>query len=444
MLVLHLAWRYACSRWVNLVAVLAVALALTVQIVVMAVLDGQIDFAQERIRNLGEQVAIHPKHNGPSRAAFPAVAARLEAVAGVRGVTPRVRALCLLEYDNSTHPLEITGIDLASEVRFSQLPEHMLHVVLDRDAPTWEHYDTPAMRHPGLFLGRGVANALGIDPPVEAHLLYQKPGDQGFVRQPVVVTSAFASGSWRADDYGAFVPLETAQEVRFQSWPEDERDRISIFSVWLDDIYAAERLERPLVDATRAAMKLPYPPESTTWIRRWESIAKGMVHENRLQEIILVLMNLSGGFCVFAILATLVSGRLRDVGLLRCIGATRGTVVSVFLLVGLMIGMVGSAVGLGGAVFLTSHTTLKGTYDDGTTYERVAPRIDAYFEKITGTPMYPPRMYGIQGAKGLPVKLTWPKIRLYVLGAVLISVLAAAYPALLAGRVEPVEALHNE
>lgn len=444
MYILRLAWRYTRSRWVNLVAVLAVAMALTVQIVVMAVLDGQIDFMKDRVRNLGEQVSLEYGSVGPDLATFAKAAEAIEALPNVTGVTPHVRAYGLLEYRNRTHPIEITGIDLAAEARYSQLPEHMLHVVVDSDNPSWAHSDVKDLKYPGLFLGRGVADNLGIDPPAVAHIVYQVPGRDGFERKPVVVTSAFASGSWIADGYGAFVPLSVAQDIRFGSRPKDRRDVISTFSVWLNELDAADDMKEAVAAAAQEAVNSPYEPGVSTWVDRWESMAKGMVNENRLQEIIMVLMNLSGGFCVFAILATLVSGRLRDVGLLRCIGASRMGVVSVFLLVGLMIGLVGSAIGLAGGTFLTSHTTVASVDENGKPYERVTPRVDAYYEAITGQPMYPPRMFGIQGAKGLPVKLTWWKIRWYVAGAVLISVLAAAYPAVWAGRVEPVEALHDE
>lgn len=154
----------------------------------------------------------------------------------------------------------------------------------------------------------------------------------------------------------------------------------------------------------------------------------------------MVLMNLSGGFCVFAILATLVSRRVKDVGLLRCLGTSRIRIVGLFLTIGLVIGVAGAAMGLAGSLWLTSHIEVQQVGAP----PRTAPRIDAYFEMMTGQPLYPPRMFGVLGSKGLPIRIVPWKVGAYALGAILIAVLAALYPALWAGRLEPVEALRDE
>ncbi len=167
-----------------------------------------------------------------------------------------------------------------------------------------------------------------------------------------------------------------------------------------------------------------------TWQRQWRTISEGMAYENRLQELILLLMNLSGGFCVFAIIATMVSKRSRDVGLLRCIGGTRTGVVCTFLLVGLIIGLAGSALGLGAGYALA---------EPGLFFADGRPLVDYLHREIMGEPLYPPRMFLVGGVK----PIFGAKVLIYALGATLISVLAAAYPAIWAGTREPVEALQN-
>ncbi len=58
MMYAQLAFRYATRRLVNYIAVLALALALAVQIVAMAVLDGMLVDLEKRLRNLGEQITL--------------------------------------------------------------------------------------------------------------------------------------------------------------------------------------------------------------------------------------------------------------------------------------------------------------------------------------------------------------------------------------------------
>ena len=68
------------------------------------------------------------------------------------------------------------------------------------------------------------------------------------------------------------------------------------------------------------------------------------------------------------------------------------------------------------------------------------PLVDWLFHQITGDPLYPPRMFLVGGVQPI---FGW-KVGLYAGAAVLISLLAAAYPALWAGSREPLEALRDE
>jgi ABC-type lipoprotein release transport system permease subunit len=198
---------------------------------------------------------------------------------------------------------------------------------------------------------------------------------------------------------------------------------------------------------------------SDTWRKRWGEIAEGMKHENNLMDLVLFLNDGASGFCVFAILVTLVSRRIRDVGLLRCIGASRRGVMGAFLIVGLILGVAGGLIGVAGGTFLSGPLTLETVDGErrlsaGGAVERALsglekasdrrPRIDAYYEAMTGQPLYPPRMFGISGEAGLPMLIHPWKLALYFASAVLVAVFAAAYPATWAACREPMSALRED
>ncbi len=71
------------------------------------------------------------------------------------------------------------------------------------------------------------------------------------------------------------------------------------------------------------------------------------------------------------------------------------------------------------------------------------PRIDRYYEQITGQPLYPPRMFGIADEAGLPTVIYPWKLAIYFFAAVLVAVLAAVYPAAWAAWREPMSALQE-
>ena len=442
--IFRLAWRYANARWVNYAAVIAVALAVMVQIVVMAVLDGMLDDMKNRVRSMGEQIAIWCGGDLPTQAEFAVTRDVLQEDPRVRGVTPLLRDYGLLSTPRKTWPVILYGIDLSAEATYSELPGHLDNLKLDRNDPRWKDPDKATSTLPGLFLGAGLAERLNLIAGDTVRLVYwprnARP-DVKPVRKRFEVASTFRSGSPISDEYVAFVPIDEARDMVLSHLPQGQRDRVGVLSLWLHDIEEASEMKDRVARVAVSALQKPGRDLGvTTWEETWYSLAQGMAHENMLQEVILVLMNLSGGFCVFAIIATLVARRVRDVGLLRCIGTSRLGVVAVFLLVGLMIGVVGAGLGTAGGYFLTGHTTVQSA----NLPDRVAPRIDAYWEQVTGYPLYPPRMFGVQGAKGLPVKVNHIKVLLYVIGAIMISVLAAVYPAVWAGLREPVEALRDE
>ncbi len=421
MYIFPLAWRYATCRLVNLVAVLAVALALTVQIVVMAVLDGMLLDMEQRVRELGEQITISFQGELPGREDFARAASACAALPGVKGATPLIRQYALARREPEYALTLVYGIDLAAETAFSRLPQHLVDLKLDPRTADWFGGQPHPSNRPPLYLSARVAEQLTAKPGDEVELVFYKNGAKDEpARRTFRLASTFRSGSPYMDEMGAYIPLEDAQAM----FLSDARPVVERFSIWLDDPARAGELEQPVAQAVLNALgpNSKRQAYSSTWLTRWRDLYEGMAHENMLQEIVLVLMNLSGGFCVFAILATLVSRRGRDVGLLRCLGARRRTVAAVFLLVGLLIGLAGTVLGVAG-----------GYYS--------APRIDRWYELLTGQPLYPPRMFGITS---LTIAIYPAKVALYALGAVVISVGAALYPALWAAARQPVEALRDE
>ena len=462
MMYIQLAWRYATRRLVNYIAILALALALAVQIVAMAVLDGMLVDLQKRLRNMGEQITLRVSGEFPNRAAFDkAAAAVVGEVKGVQGVTPLLQKVGFLETEAGADYAWVQGIDLGMELSYSSLPAHLLSYKPNPRRPEW---GTRGSR-PGMFMGEQLARRLGVTPGMEVELFYADRSDGGDIKtrsRRFEVTSLYRSGVYEKDRFGVYVPIEQAGDFYLGSLYADAGDRVETMVVWLDDPNQAEDLEEGAREAaTYSLMESAgeYPViVSDTWQRRWSEIAQGMKHENNLMELVLYLNDAASGFCVFAILVTLVSRRIRDIGLLRCIGASRRGVMVVFLTVGLVIGVSGGILGVAAGALLsgplTSETAdgewrLAGGGAVATPVgvgERAAdrrPRIDIWYEKIIGSPLFPPRMFGTAGEAGLPTVIYPWKLSLYFLAAVVVSVLAALYPALWAAWREPMSALRE-
>ncbi len=457
MMYFQLAWRYATRRLVNYIAILALALALAVQIVAMAVLDGMLADLEKRLRNLGEQITLRVTGPLPNRETFDAAAEDVSFnVRGVLGLTPLVQKVGFLEMGSGAEYVWVQGVDLKADLAYSSLPKHLLSYHPDLENPSWGE----SGNRPGLFMGESLARRMGVSTGDEVELFYADRDEAGEMKtrsKRFRVTSLYRSGVFEKDRYGVYIPIQEAAGFYY-----GDRDLVETLVVWLKDPDQADKLERTTRSAATAILRALTGEDpaikSDTWQNRWSEMALGMKHENNLMELVLFLNDAASGFCVFAILVTLVSRRIRDVGLLRCIGASRRGVMTVFLLVGLMIGVSGGVLGVLAGSYLAGPTV----YEKADREWRLAgggaattplkpgehpadrrPRIDRWYEAVTGQPLYPPRMFGVADEAGLPTVIFPWKLAVYFLAAVAVSVLAAVYPAAWAACREPMSALRE-
>ncbi len=416
MYMIKLAWIYVHARIINYVAVLVVALTLMASIVVIGVTDGMLVDMEKRIRNLGEQVALSFR--------VPVAESQLAAIpeiAGVEGFTPLITDYALLKHGLITEPGVAYGIDLKRELKYSSLAEHLQDVKIDPENPQWVGLGVDTRGLPPVFVGINLAERLGLKAGDTLTINYSPPNSNKLVSREFFVSSIFSSGSPLKDRNGFYLPLAAARQL-FMTEAEQKSNGVSGLSFFLHDPDLADSLEVPIIKGVVPALGLSYRGVySTTWKKRWRSIHDGMAYENMLMEVVLFFMNLSSGFCVFAVLATLASRRVKDVGLLRCLGAKRVNTVCIFLLVGFFIGLMGGVIGVG-AGYLVGYN------------------LSSIWEFFTGQPFYSPQLFGHTSP---PVIYTW-KVCIYAGSALLISLVSALYPAVSAGCREPVTALKEE
>ncbi len=131
------------------------------------------------------------------------------------------------------------------------------------------------------------------------------------------------------------------------------------------------------------------------------------------------------GFGILAIFFMIVVEKTRDIGILKSLGASSRGVMGIFLAYGLLLGMVGSSVGL----------------VIGLLFVRYINNIADLIGKITGHTVFDPSIYYFYKIPTIVVPRT---IAWIVIGAVGIAVLASILPARRAARLHPVEALRYE
>ena len=161
------------------------------------------------------------------------------------------------------------------------------------------------------------------------------------------------------------------------------------------------------------------------WQQANEQFFGAVKVERNVMFLILTLIILVAAFNIISSLIMLVKDKGRDIAILRTMGATRGTVMRIFLLTGASIGVIGTAMGsLAGITFALNIETIR-----------------RWIEGLAGINLFQAEIYFLSK---LPSRIDWDEVLIVVAMSLVLSLLATLYPAWRAARLDPVEALRYE
>jgi lipoprotein-releasing system permease protein len=262
---------------------------------------------------------------------------------------------------------------------------------------------------PAIIPGTELARQLGVQPGDMVTLVSPtgKLTPMGRVPQSrkYKVTALFDSGMYEYDSSMVYVSLKEAQDFLGME------KRVTGIEVKVADVYKADRIGEAITK------KLSYP----YWTKDWKLMNRSLVSALKLEKItmfvILTMIVLVGALNIISTLVMVVMEKNKDVAILRAMGASAKSVMSVFMFQGLLVGMVGTVAGLLAGLGICH---LLGKYK---------------FIKL------PSDIYYIST---LPVRVEIPDVIFVTLAAIVISFLATLYPSWHASRLNPVEALRYE
>ena len=164
----------------------------------------------------------------------------------------------------------------------------------------------------------------------------------------------------------------------------------------------------------------------STWQDKRGNILRAVEVERRVMAFILFFVTVVAGFLIFSILHTTVHVKTKDIGILKSIGAGVRGIMALFLLNGVLIGIVGAILGSAAGLLIIKYLNdIENLLSDWVGF-RLFPRNIYYFDQI-------------------PVdRHPLPSAVIICLSAVFVSLLASAVPAWKAARMDPVEALRYE
>lgn len=391
---------------ITLISIAGVTVGVTALIVVIAVMNGFKEDLRDKILGVTSHVVISRFDGNISK--YQEVRAKVEEVSGVNAATPFIYTQVMISSRKAISGAVLRGIEPKTASKVINLPKNMRAGSLEE----LEAENKPeGMRStPGIILGNELARNIGasrgepvtvISPLGRLTPLGRVPRSQTFR-----VAGIFDSGMYEYDSTIAYVSLWAAQ--RFLGIG----DRVTGIEVRVDDIYEADRVARAIGKALGG-----YPYWSRDWMRMNKNLFSALKLEKIVMFIILTLIILVAAFNIVGTLIMVVIEKTRDIAILKSMGATRRSIMKIFLIEGAVIGLVGTLLGLLGGYTLCTLLA---------TYKFIELPSDVYYIST------------------LPVKMNPLDVALIALAAIVITLAASVYPAWQASRFDPAEAIRYE
>jgi len=389
----------------SLVSMIGIFVGVWALIVVLSVMNGFQKEVRTRILGVASHVQITSIDNRlPDWRSIAALAARHPRV---RATAPFVQGQAMLAAGQAVRGALVRGILPEEEEKVADIGQHMRSGSL-ADLRPGEF---------GIVLGADLARGLGVLPGDKVALVVP----QGLVTPAGViprlkqfsVVGSFEVGMVDADAGLALVHLRDAQTL-YQLG-----DAVSGVRLRLDDLFAARSVARELMAG------LPQNVYASDWTRSHANFFRAVEIEKRMMFIILTLIILVAAINIISTLVVAVTDKQADIAILRTLGAAPGSVMQIFIVQGMVIGVAGTLIGAGLGIVTALNIDV------------IVPAIENAFSiKFLSKDVYL--------IPELPSDLQAGDVGWIVLMALGLSFFATLYPSWRAARLNPAEALRYE
>jgi lipoprotein-releasing system permease protein len=355
---------------------------------------------REDLKNklLGAQAHVNVMTKGRSGIAdYMQITQEIQQVPGVVFAAPAVYQKVLLASEGQASGAVLKGIVPDMESRLSALSQNMVEGSLNN------------FNEDSVVIGRELSKSLGTF--VGDHLrvigvgVRSTPLGLAPRNRPLQVVGIFESGLYDYDSGWAYVPMQTAQRLLGAS------DVANVIEVKVKDIDQATAVGRKIIE--RIGDKYDF----TDWISTNRTIFQALNLERVVTFITIGLIVLVAALNIVATLIMMVLEKTRDIAILMSMGATNDNIRRIFILQGVIIGIVGTVFGV------------------------VIGQIVCFFADKYHLVRLAPEVYTIAY---VPFNASPLDSVIVAASAILISFLATLYPSAAAAKLQPVEALRYE
>lgn len=383
---------------------LGIMLGVATLIIVMSVMNGFRAELTDRVLGLnghmnvvGQRGSIEPFENWVRT---------LSRVDGLTVVLPQVEKQALFSVKGASSGVMVRGI---AQESFKAKPVLSTSIIMG----DMSDFNTGT----GLIIGKELAGRYRLYPGDEIVLLSPQGKTTPFGTLPrsrrFTISAIFDVEMYEYNQGFVFMPLIAAQQFF------DLPNAVNTIEIFTDDPQQTPTYMQDIIDV------LPSDLRVFDWRESNGSFFNALQVERNVMFLILTLIILVAAFNIVSSMIMLVKDKARDIAILRTVGASRRSMLKIFILAGGMIGIAGTAAG----------TAL------GIGFALNIERIRQWLQGLTGTELFSAEIYFLTQ---LPAKVDWAEVISVIVMALGISLLATLYPAWRAARLDPVEVLRYE
>jgi lipoprotein-releasing system permease protein len=391
------------------ISILGIAAGVMALVIALALSTGFKEDIQSKI--LGATPAINLLRIDNAPLDYKALLHTIGSVPHITGSAPAILKPIFIASSRSNQGATLKGIDPLLERQVSDFFSHIVtgdpHA-LDKTPMPSPKDSPPSLEN--IFIGKGMAGVLGVTVGDTLKVFNPMgrltPLGMTVTQKTLLVAGIFESGLWDIDSTWAYVNIGTAR--RLFSFPPES----ALFLQFkIDDLENAE------VIAGNIRKKASAGYDTSTWIELNKPLFSALKLEKIALFITIGLIVLVASLNIVTTLIMMVLEKQKDIAILTAMGATPKTIQRVFMIQGLIIGLIGTIIG--GILGVTASWVLNH-------YKLI--KLEAEIYSIPYVPFH--------------VHI-WDAV-LVSATALLISYLATLYPARSASRLDPVEVMRYE
>ena len=390
--------------FISLSSMLGISMGVMVLITVLSVMNGFDEEIHQRFFSMSPEITI-TSHSGVMTD-WQNVTHDFQLIPEIKAFAPFVATQGLISFEGQVHPLLLTGIEPKLEDKITHLNSKLIS-------------GTTELNNFGILLGRGLADSLGVMigdkvtvmiPKATVTMAGMEPRFKRFKVQGV-----FSAGSgFNFDSKLAFINIRDAQKLM-----QLQKNEVNGLKVKIDATYKAPMLANALHH------KLEEKYIVGNWTETFGAFFHAVKMEKTMMFLILLLIIAVAAFNLVSSLVMVVNDKQAEIAILRTIGAGPRTILWIFIIQGMMVGIIGTLLGIILGVLLASN----------------AAAIVNFLQSLLGTDILASSIYFVDY---LPSKILIIDIIKISFASLLMSFLATIYPAWRASKTVIAEALHYE